>query len=217
MDHALAWGDHTLWLCPERAAFWPDGQVLFIADFHLGKAHSFRRLGVPVPSGTSAANLLRLGALVDRLHAREVVFLGDFLHSSRVQDSPALTTFAEWRAARPGLRLVLLRGNHDRHAGDPPAALDMVVGPEPMQRGPWALFHHPPVDGPTPALAGHLHPAVTLGGRGADRLRLPAFHWQRRRLMVLPAFGEFTGHAAVARGPDDACFVSDGERVIALP
>lgn len=217
MDHALTWAGHTLWLCPEKAAFWPDGRVLFVADFHLGKAHSFRRLGVPVPAGTSAANLQRLGLLVDRLAAREVVFLGDFLHSARAQGSPALDAFAQWRATRADLGLALLRGNHDRHAGDPPAVLGMVVGPEPMQRGPWALYHHPPAAHGGPAIAGHLHPGVRLGGRGGDRLTLPAFHWRHRQVLVLPAFGEFTGHASVVRQPEDACFVSDGERVIALP
>ncbi|WP_374674684.1 ligase-associated DNA damage response endonuclease PdeM [Ideonella sp.] len=217
MDHALAWGGHTLWLCPEKAAFWPDEGLLFVADFHLGKAHSFRRLGVPVPAGTSAANLLRLGALVDRLGAREVVFLGDFLHSVRVQGSPSLAAFADWRAGRPGLRLALLRGNHDRHAGDPPDALGIEVGPEPLRRGPWTLYHHPPARPASHALAGHLHPGVRLGGRGGDRLVLPAFHWQRRQLLVLPAFGEFTGHSTVRPGPEDVCFVSDGEHVIPLP
>ena len=47
-DLALDWGGGRLWLCPERAAFAPDHAVLLVADFHLGKAHSFRRLGVPV-------------------------------------------------------------------------------------------------------------------------------------------------------------------------
>lgn len=217
MDHVLDWSGHHLWLCPERAAFWPEGAVLFVADFHLGKAHSFRRLGVPVPAGTSAANLARLDALVQRLGARELVFLGDFLHSSRVQGSPALQAFAAWRAGHPTLRLTLLRGNHDQHAGDPPSALGIEVLPEPQARGPWTLHHHPPDAPGGPALAGHLHPAATLRGPARDQLTLPAFHWRRPHLLVLPAFGEFTGGATVARAPGDACFVSDGERVLALP
>jgi hypothetical protein len=59
-DLALDWGGGRLWLCPERAASAPDHAALLVADFHLGKAHSFRRLGVPVPGGTSAVNLQRL-------------------------------------------------------------------------------------------------------------------------------------------------------------
>src|SRR4029453_9621770 len=53
------------------------------------------------------------------------------------------------------------------------------------------------VDGLT-TLAGHLHPAVTLHGRGGDSVRLPCF-WIRERLVVLPAFGAFTGGASIRR------------------
>jgi metallophosphoesterase superfamily enzyme len=39
-------------LLPEKAAFWPAMKTLFVADFHLGKAASFRRAGIPLPPGT---------------------------------------------------------------------------------------------------------------------------------------------------------------------
>ena len=50
-------GGHALWLLPQRAAFLPEFGVLLVADVHLGKAVSFRRLGVPVPAGTTAETL----------------------------------------------------------------------------------------------------------------------------------------------------------------
>ena len=219
MDLAFDWGGSTLLLCPERAAFWPGERLLLVADFHLGKAHSFRRLGVPVPGGTSEANLVRLGALVDRLQASEVVFLGDFLHAARSRSGPGIAAFAAWRAARPGLRLGLVRGNHDQRAGDPPAELGIHVVDEPSLRGPWALCHYPaPPAGPAgPAvLAGHLHPGAVLAGKAMDRLCLPAFH-AARGVLVLPAFGEFTGLKAVPREEGDQCFVTDGQQVHRLP
>lgn len=160
MDLAFDWGGSTLLLCPERAAFWPGERLLLVADFHLGKAHSFRRLGVPVPGGTSEANLVRLGALVDRLQASEVVFLGDFLHAARSRSGPGIAAFAAWRAARPGLRLGLVRGNHDQRAGDPPAELGIHVVDEPSLRGPWALCHYPaPPAGPATCTRARCWPA----------------------------------------------------------
>jgi len=189
---------------------------VLVADFHLGKAHSFRRLGVPVPGGTSEANLVRLGALVDRLDAAEVVFLGDFLHSARARSGPGVQAFAAWRAARAALRLTLVRGNHDLRAGDPPDDLGIVIVDEPHPRGPWALCHHPNPIADRPVLAGHIHPGAVVGGAGFDRLCLPAFHLQGG-VLVLPAFGEFTGLKAVARQSGDQCFVTDGERVLRLP
>lgn len=215
-DFALQWGGGELWLCPERAAFWPAERVLLVADFHLGKAHSFRRLGVPVPGGTSEANLARLGAVVDRLCAAEVIFLGDFLHSSRSKGGPGMAAFAAWHAKRASLGLTLIRGNHDQRAGDPPSELGIAVVDEPFTRGPWALCHHPARRPGEAVVAGHLHPGATLGGAAFDRLRLPAFH-ARPGVLVLPAFGEFTGLASVMREAGDQCFVTDGQHVHRLP
>jgi DNA ligase-associated metallophosphoesterase len=215
-DHALAWGGGQLWLCPERAAFWPDERALFVADFHLGKAHSFRRLGVPVPGGTSSANVTRLAALIDRLGATSVVFLGDFLHSARAQSGPGIGAFAAWRSQQPALQLTLVRGNHDQRAGDPSPTLGIEVVGEPLLRGPWALRHHPAPHPARAVLAGHLHPGALLAGAAHDRLRLPAFH-VRDDVLVLPAFGEFTGLHTVRREAGDRCFLTDGERVMAVP
>jgi DNA ligase-associated metallophosphoesterase len=187
-----------------------------VADFHLGKAHSFRRLGVPVPGGTTEANLTRLGALVDRCNAAEVVFLGDFLHSARARSGPGIPAFGAWRSARSSLRLTLVRGNHDQRAGDPPAELGITVVDEPHPRGPWALCHHPAPRAGQAVVAGHLHPGAVVGGAGFDRLCLPAFH-RCDGVLVLPAFGEFTGLKTVQRWPDDECFVTDGTQVLRLP
>jgi DNA ligase-associated metallophosphoesterase len=215
-DFALHWGGGELWLCPERAAFWPEGRLLLVADFHLGKAHSFRRLGVPVPGGTSEANLARLGSLVDRLGAAEVVFLGDFIHSARSKGGPGMNALAGWRSAHRELTLTLVRGNHDQRAGDPPAELGIAVVDEPLARGTWALCHHPSRRSGLAVVAGHLHPGATVVGTTFDRLRLPAFH-AREDVLVLPAFGEFTGVATVQREPGDQCFVTDGQRVHRVP
>ena len=40
-------------LLAQRAAYLVDERCLLVADAHIGKAVSFRRLGVPVPSGTT--------------------------------------------------------------------------------------------------------------------------------------------------------------------
>ena len=73
----------ALHLLPERAAWLAEAGLLLVADAHFGKGASFRRLGVPVPRGTTHANLTRLDALVDRLTGvRELVFLGDFRHAA---------------------------------------------------------------------------------------------------------------------------------------
>jgi uncharacterized protein len=218
----LAWQGGELVLRPEGALHLPQQGALLIADFHLGKAHSFRRLGVPVPGGTTEHMLQRLDALLEQVRPSQLVFLGDFLHAATAQASPALARFAAWRAARPGLSLTLVRGNHDDRAGDPPTELAMAVVDEPWPLGPWALCHHPLPPGAAssapqrPRIAGHWHPAAVLRGAARDHLRLPCFCLTDQQL-VLPAFGAFTGMHTVAAAPGQRRYVSDGQRLHALP
>jgi len=178
-------------LHPSGALYLSADRTLLVADAHFGKAVSFRKLGVPVPSGTTSETLARLDAALADTQATHVVFLGDFLHSVRSHAAGTLGVLHAWREAHPDLQLTLVRGNHDDRAGDPPASLRFTVVDEPLRLGGLALCHHPQAVAGAYALAGHLHPCVAVG-RGLDRLRLPCF-WLRPRWGVLPAFGAFTG------------------------
>ena len=212
-------GGARLRLLPQRAVYLPDHATLLVADAHIGKAVSFRRLGVPVPQGTTAVTLQRLDALVRGTGAQHIVFLGDLLHSVRARATQTVEAVARWRAARPGLRLTLVRGNHDGHAGDPPAdwAVQCVDEPWQLDGVPGlALCHHPDARAGRYVLAGHVHPSAVLGGRAHQRLRLPCFHFGPA-VGVLPAFGEFTGSHTLARSAQDRVYVSTGEEVRELP
>jgi DNA ligase-associated metallophosphoesterase len=217
---APAWftapGGARLQLWPHKAAYDPDLRLLLVADAHLGKAVSFRQLGVPVPEATTAEALARLDALLDATGARGIVFLGDLLHSARAHAAGTMAALAAWRASHAALELTLVRGNHDAHAGDPPAALGVRVVDGPLRAGPWALLHQPaPVAGAY-ALAGHVHPGAVLAGRANQRLRLPCFHFGAQ-VGVLPAFGPFTGLHVLPGGPQVRQFVVAGGVVLALP
>lgn len=202
----------VLRLLPQRALHLPEFDTLLVADAHIGKAQSFRRLGVPVPEATTTGTLERLAAAVAACGARRLVFLGDLLHSARGRAAAPMQAFERWREAHAGLELALVRGNHDGHAGDPPASwrVHCVDGPLPL--GPLALAHEPaPVPGAY-VLAGHVHPAAVLGGRAHDRLRLPCFHLGPA-VGVLPAFGDFTGMHVLPRESGDRVFVVAGDEV----
>ena len=130
-----------------------------------------------------------------------MVFLGDLLHSAHAHAPATLQALAQWRKQHAALELLLVRGNHDDHAGDPPAALGMQAVDEPLRLGGLALCHHPqPRDGAY-VLAGHLHPCVVLGGRAHERLRLPCFHFgeARRRAAGLRRLHRHACAAAAAR------------------
>lgn len=203
----------TLWLLPERAIWWPAGGMLMVADAHIGKAAAFRALGQPVPPGTTADNLARLRTLALRHPARDLVFLGDFLHARAARTAAVLLALHDWRRALPArLRVTLVRGNHDLHAGDPPAELHIDVVTEPLAAGPFALCHMPGRSAAGYVLAGHLHPAFSLRGAGADAVRLPCFLFDEEGA-ILPAFGAFTGHATVRPAPGARVFVIGDGRV----
>ncbi len=201
-------------LLAEKVAYWPARKALFVADFHLGKAASFRRAGIPLPRGTTTENVERLGRAIDRTGATSVFFLGDFLHSEEGRAASTFERFGAWREARAKVELTLVRGNHDRKAGDPPGEWKMRCIDAGERMGPFVLNHEPGASrGGGYALAGHIHPAVRLTGEGEKSVRLPCF-WFGARCGVLPAFGAFTGSAEVLPKRGDQVFVIAEEEVL---
>ena len=204
-----------LLLLPQKAAYWPREQMLIVADIHFGKAASFRALGVPVPAGTTSANLLALDELLGLHAVQHIVFLGDFLHAKAAHASSTLAAMLTWRRRHPQLQLTVVRGNHDAHAGDPPPQLDIVMVDEPYQVGPFAFCHHPDVLSAAYVMAGHVHPVYRLRA-GWESLLLPCFLASPQR-MVLPSFGAFTGGHPVLPQPGERVFMSSGEAVWEIP
>jgi DNA ligase-associated metallophosphoesterase len=204
----------TLALLPERCAYWPREGVLNDADAHIGKAASYRTHGAAVQRGTTADNLARLDAAIARTRASRVAFVGDFLHAQRGRAPGTLDALAAWRARHPRLALVLVRGNHDARAGDPPTSLQFNAVAEPCALGPFALRHEPREVTGAYTLAGHVHPSYTVRGRANEQLRAPCF-WFGPRWGILPAFGDFAGSAPIVRAPQDRVFVVADDRVIA--
>lgn len=208
---ALELKGEQLVLLPQKAAFWPRERMLVIADIHFGKAAAFRSLGIPVPKGTTSENLQALDELVELTGARHVLFLGDFLHARAAHAASTQAAMLAWRRRRCELVLTLVRGNHDRHAGDPAAQLGIDLVDEPYTVGPFSFCHHPDIDAPGYVLAGHVHPVYVLATR-FDALRLPCFVAGPHR-MILPSFGAFTGGHAMRLAPDERVWVSSGEAV----
>jgi uncharacterized protein len=210
---ALTLRGESLLLLPQRAAFRPGSATLLLADPHFGKPAAFRAAGLAVPGGSTAAALSRLDAALRATRARRIVFLGDFFHARASRTPATLGALGAWRERHAALELLLVRGNHDRHAGDPPPELGIGCVDEPLVEPPFSLSHHPaPVAGAY-ALAGHLHPAVRLRGAARQHERLSCF-WFGAEVGVLPAFGEFTGAADVRPAAGDRVFVVAGAEVL---
>ena len=119
------------------------------------------------------------------------------------------------------LGLPTVRGNHDRHAGDPPASWGVALQSDPFTLGPFACLHEP-ADSATPAtsdagapiaieLSGHLHPAFRLT-TSRESVALPCF-WRHHRGVVLPSFGSFTGSSPVPLDIGESAIVVAGQHL----
>lgn len=203
----------TLVLLPERAAFWPRHDALLVADPHFGKAATFRASGIPVPSGTTDEALKRLTSAVSRSNADRVIFLGDLLHAKQGRSQGMFDALAAWKSFHRDIDLILVRGNHDRHAGDPPGELRIECVDSPFRMDPFVLAHHPVASDDGYVLAGHVHPCVRLYGAGRQSVRLPCFAFGEQ-VGIFPAFGDFTGFANTDPDPSSKVYaIADGSVV----
>jgi DNA ligase-associated metallophosphoesterase len=220
---ALDWGGEAFAALGDRALWWGRRETLCVADLHLGKAAAFRAGGVPVPEMATSKDLSRLGVLIERFKARRLVILGDLIHAASGRANGTMDAVTAWRMRHREVDILLVRGNHDARAGDPPAEWRMRVMDGPWQDtgddGIW--FAHDPEEPrtltPTPGqraahvLCGHLHPAVSLGRGMSQGMRSRCFWFRAKdRVGVLPAFGSFTGSTCVDVAAADRVIVVGG-------
>jgi DNA ligase-associated metallophosphoesterase len=207
------WAGGTWELLGERALWWAQARAIVVADLHLGKSAAFRAAGVPVPELTTRADLTRLHAVIQRHDARRVLILGDLLHAKAGRAPAVMQAFATFRHMVAHVEMDLVRGNHDEASGDPPREWGIECHDEPW-RPAWAesvvCVHHPPEQAIEEyMLCGHMHPCHVVEGPARSTLRSACFWFtMRQRLLMLPAFGSFTGHAPIA--------VERGDRVVMI-
>ena len=195
----------------QRALVWPQARTVFLADLHLGKSDIFRRAGIPIPEGHTSTDLERIESLVQRYDLARVVVLGDFLHGRSVTDAAYAKMFAQWRALRRDLEVIVIAGNHDRFDAFG-THWSVVWAREGARFGPFVCRHHPGSSSEGYVLAGHIHPVTWLYGRARERARVPVL-WLRQEYAVLPSFGSFTGGAEIAAAADDRLYAFAADRV----
>ena len=208
-------GPARLQLLPDRGVFFPACNTLIVADIHVGKGTAFRQAGLPIPVGSSLKDLQRIERLLQQTRAERLVILGDFLHAATSRQPETLDTVHRWRQANGHIRMMLIRGNHDRYAGRIPAEWNIAEVEEPFDEGCGVLFSHEPRDnGGAPVLCGHVHPVVSVRDFDRSAIRVPCFWFDGRGCGVLPAFGSLTGGYNVGMREGERVFLAMGEKVI---
>lgn len=215
MELSIDLQGEQLILLPERAMYWPARKTLFVADTHWGKAATMRAHSLPIPMGTTEADVKRLGVALRRMGAERLVLLGDAIHAREGRARVTLDTIYHWRQQHKDLEILLVRGNHDHGAGDPPPTLDIRCTNSPHVEAPFAFQHHPIVSPYGYVLAGHTHPALHLRGLGRQRATVPCFHFTPA-VGTLPAFGSMCGRAIITRAPEDRVYVIAEDEVLGV-
>lgn len=204
--------DQTLKLVPEAGVLLGDG-TLIVADLHLGKASAFQAKGLAIPEGDSEADLGRLTALAKWHQAERVIVNGDLFHSPAGLTDEIERLIERWLdEVRVPVQLVL--GNHERKLPRIPHGMNPV---DSVVRDGIHIVHDP-MDAPegVVSVTGHWHPYVKIADGKRTALRLPCF-LLRGDMLVLPAFGSFTGGQILDKEDGDRYFVSPGEDVVEVP
>ncbi len=202
--------DQDFVLHPYGAVYWPEQEVLMVADVHLGKISHFRKHGSAVPLQAASQNFIRLDELRREFDPEHIVFMGDLFHSSL---NIEWNMFEEW-IENIDNRVHLVAGNHDIISPLKYEALDIQIYSEVKVDG-FHLSHHPEKQEDLFNICGHIHPGYKMRGEGRQLLNLSCFYRSSNQL-ILPAFGEFTGSSSLSIGREDQVFVIGEDEVVAL-
>jgi uncharacterized protein len=200
-------------LLPHKAIYWPKMKSLFIADLHIGKINHFRRSGIPLPSKANDRNIEMLLDVLHHTKPDRVICLGDLFHSHYNEEWEVFGEVVK-HFRRMSFELVL--GNHDIMS-DLQYERKGILLHDKLVIDRFVFTHHP-LEEINPGyynLAGHIHPGVSLRGRGRQSLTLPCFYFGQPQAL-LPAFGVFTGLACVRPLKDDRIFVIAEDRILAI-
>lgn len=210
---------HAFTPLAKRGLYWPESQVLFVADLHLGKEATFCREGIAVPRGASERTLEAITQMLQQTAASQLMILGDLFHAKSSLADDMRDLFESFLLHMTDIHVTLVKGNHDRAVGALPTHWPMTIDESPFLFGDIELSHFPDRAAPECALriSGHVHPAVRLRGGGQAEGKLACFHYDaKQRCLTLPAVGEFTGTKQIRPVGQDRIWVVSDDDVIEI-
>lgn len=185
-------GGQNIVLDHSGVAWLPETGDMLVSDLHFEKGSAFAARGhAMLPPYDTAETLRRLERVIKRIAPRRVVCMGDTLHD--LAGEARMSETDRNRLARMVAKQdwVWIAGNHDPA---PPEGYGGKAAPE-LRVGNLLLRHDvdhgPEAVIPAGEVIGHYHPKAAVRARGR-RITGRCFATDGR-LLILPAFGAFTG------------------------
>lgn len=183
----------------DRAAYVEDGDVVVLADLHVGRDESS---AVSLPLGEAADLRERLGRCLSRFEPETVVVAGDVVHTfGGVSDrSREILADLDAACAAAGVDLELVAGNHDAAlstAWDGEVHAEYAVGGDATPRTVVCHGHEEPAAAADRYLFGHVHPTITIEGDRRPCFLYGAESYREADVVCLPAFTRLAPGVAV--------------------
>jgi metallophosphoesterase superfamily enzyme len=201
-SHEIATGMHALphgilWCAPTRS--------LIVADAHLGYEDV---IGGALPLWSTAECVATLAIAVAQHGAREIVFLGDAIHSSAMSQGAARDIARALDVLRLNCEVIAIAGNHEGKS----RGVDILgTTVESLERAGWLLTHGDKTKPAYRTMVGHLHPSLSLGGGST----VPAF-LGNEHLIVVPALTPYSSGLDVLSSACAAAILALGTAAQAL-
>ncbi len=209
--------NNTFWVSSERCLWWEEENTLIVSDIHIGKTGHFRKAGIGVPQNVYKADLQRLLGQLFFFKANRLIVVGDLTHSKANNE---LELFIKWRQDFSSLRIDLVKGNHDILEDNWYKQADIHVAPHNLVVDDFC-FRHDLKTGQGEFIpeevaytfVGHVHPGVTVKGKGKQSLHFPCFYFTADHC-ILPAFSRFTGTYTVQRKKNETIYAIADNQLI---
>ncbi|SNT26380.1 putative phosphoesterase [Ekhidna lutea] len=184
-------------LLPEKGLFWEKEKLLVVSDLHLGKAGHFRKHGIPVSKKIHFTDFQILESMIQRVKPERVILLGDLFHSAENNEWDDFLRFLELYKF---IDFILVEGNHDILTEYPPTLTRTLK----LELHPFSFTH---IKEPSDMynISGHIHPGVSIRGKGRQSITMPCFYFAKD-YGVLPAFGQFTGIKKIRPKKEDRVY-----------
>jgi DNA ligase-associated metallophosphoesterase len=198
----------VLCLSSDRTIYWEQENSLIVSDLHFGKTGHFRKAGIAVPQSVYKEDIQRLVTQVQYFKPSTLIVVGDMFHSHANKE---LDLFAKWRNDFPGLKIQLIKGNHDilHRSWYEDTGIEIF---DKTLKVKGFCFQHDPGDCREDesnleyyVFSGHIHPGITINGMGKQSLTFPCFYFSHT-YCILPAFSRFTGTVSIKPKENDITF-----------